>query len=233
MRCPCAKKKCPCLSCLPRKRNNCQNSLNYGQRTIAGNVSKDLSTHSATLTDNSSLETGGLSDERPPISKRIDSERKDSSTSGGVIDDEEVSRGPVRSTINLAECHLELSSSFDDIDVNGLMTRAFGEPLIQSGGEDTADVWHQYWRKVAYLQGKHYDIPGGAIGRQYVDALAEEVSHVTAGNYPSDRLIVFSSLVLQRDRMIRKVADMRRVLDRRLKMWRNGDVDLLLHTGSY
>ena len=90
------------------------------------------------------------------------------------------------------------------------------------------DVWYQHWTKVAYLQGKLYDFPGGAIGRQYVDSLTEEVSQVAAGNYSADCLFVFSSLMLQRDRMIRKAADIRRVLERHMKMWRNGDFDLLL-----
>ena len=61
----------PLLSCLPRKSNNCQNSLNYGQRTTAGIVSKDLGMCSTLLVDNSPLETGGLSDERPPTNKKI------------------------------------------------------------------------------------------------------------------------------------------------------------------
>ena len=37
------------------------------------------------------------------------------------------------------ECRPELRSSLDDIDVNGLMMRALGERIIQSGGEDTAE----------------------------------------------------------------------------------------------
>ena len=182
----------------------------------------------ASLVDNSPLESGGLSDERPLMNEKIDSVKKDSSPSSEVIDDEEVSCGPGRLTDSLAECHPELNGNFDDVDVNGIMMRAFREPLIQSGGEDAVDVGYQHWRKVAYLQGRHNNLPGGAIGRQYVDALTEEVSHVAAGNQSSDRLIVFSSLMLQRDRMIRKATDIRRVLDRRLKMWRNGEVDLLL-----
>ena len=62
------------------------------------------------------------------------------------------------------------------------------------------------------LQGKVYALPGGAIGRKYVDLLSEEVLHLSQGNYSSDRPIVFSALMLQRDRMVKKVDDIRRVL---------------------
>ena len=60
----------------------------------------------------------------------------------GLLTMKEVSCGPVRLTANLAECYPKLRGSLANVhvDVNGLMTRAFGVPLIQSGGEDTVDV---------------------------------------------------------------------------------------------
>ncbi len=67
-----------------------------------------------------------------------------------------------------------------------------------------------------------------AIGRKYVDLLAHEVAQVAAGNYSSDRLLVFSSVMLQRDRSVKKVADIRRVLERRMKLWVENEFDLLL-----
>ena len=114
------------------------------------------------------------------------------------------------------------------VDVASLMVRAFGAPLVHSSGKDATDAWYQRWKKVVYLQGRHYDLPEGAIGRQYVDMLNEEVSQVAAGNYSTDHLIVFSSFMLQRDRMIRKGVDIRRVLERRMKMWKIEDFDPLL-----
>ena len=48
------------------------------------------------------------------------------------------------------------------------------------------------------------------------------------GNFPSERVLVFSSVMLQRDRMVRKGADIRRLLDRRIGQWRDGHFDLLV-----
>ena len=58
--------------------------------------------------------------------------------------------------------------------------------------------------------------------------LTEKVSLVATGNYPAEHLIVFFSLVLQRDRKVKKVTYISRVLERCMKMWRNEDFDLLL-----
>ena len=74
-----------------------------------------------------------------------------------------------------------------------------------------------------------YDLPGGAVSRRYVDILSEEVSQVTAGNYSSDRLIVFSTCILQKDRMIRKGVDIRRVLKQCMMMWKCENYGLLHH----
>ena len=80
------------------------------------------------------------------------------------------------------------------------MRRAYGESFIHSSGEDVTDIWFEHWKIVVKLQGGLYVLPGGAVGRHYVDLLSEEVSHLAVGNnYPADRVIVFSALMLSRD----------------------------------
>ena len=71
---------------------------------------------------------------------------------------------------------------------------------------------------VVHMQGKPYDLPGGAVGRRYLELLSQEVSHVSNGNNSADRLILFGAVVLQTDRMIRKSADIRRVLEQSMLM---------------
>ena len=41
-------------------------------------------------------------------------------------------------------------------------------------------------------------------------------------------MIVFSALMLQRDRMVKRSADIRRVLERRMSMWRREEFELLM-----
>ena len=57
------------------------------------------------------------------------------------------------------------------------------------------------------------------MGRKYVDHLSKEVSYFSSGTCSSERLLVFSSVILQRDCTIRKGADIRSVIERRLDMW--------------
>ncbi len=74
----------------------------------------------------------------------------------------------------------------------------------------------------------HYDIPGGPIGRRYVDMLSSEVQQLAADNYTADCLVVFSSLLLQRDKGVKKMAaDVRRILERRMNLWESKDFELL------
>ena len=124
--------------------------------------------------------------------------------------------------------YVEPTTLYGRDDVDQLMIKAFGDPLVYSSGEDATNSWFQHWKTVVCLQGKQYNLPGGAVGHQYVDLLSEEVSHLSTGNYSSDRLIVFSTTILQRDRMIKKTVDIRRVLERRVRMWKNEEFDLLL-----
>ena len=43
---------------------------------------------------------------------------------------------------------------------------------------------------------------------------------MATGNFPSERLIVFSSLILQCDRSVKKGNDIRRLLERRFSLWK-------------
>ena len=123
-----------------------------------------------------------------------------------------------------AGCYQERSGD-PDLDfekVDSLMKDAYDATLIHSSGIDLSDVWYQHWSTIVHLQGKVYDLPGGAVGRKYVDSLSEEISHLSIGNFPADRVIVFSALMLQRDRMVKKSVDIRSILERRMSMWTLG-----------
>ena len=64
--------------------------------------------------------------------------------------------------------------------------------------------------------------------KQYVELLCEELQYLSLGTYRSERLLVFCSLMLQRDRLVRKGCDIRRLLERRMKLWRDEQFDVLL-----
>ena len=96
-------------------------------------------------------------------------------------------------------------------------------------GSDPDQLWEQYWRKIVSIKSHHYDLPSGAVGREFVDLMAEEVTLLNKGSATSEHLIVFISVMLQRDTMIRKGVDIRRLLKRRIETWRKQCYDQLLH----
>ena len=55
-----------------------------------------------------------------------------------------------------------------------------------------------------------------------------ELHHLSLGNYHSERVIVFCSVMLQRDRRVHKGCDIRRLLERCMKLWRDEQYDVLL-----
>lgn len=112
-------------------------------------------------------------------------------------------------------------------DINSMLVNAYGESLALNSPPD--DEWYSRWKTVVNLAGKHYTLPSGAVGRQYVDQLSKEVSYLSTGVYSSARLLLFLSVVLQRDRSIRKGLDIRRVIERRLSMWQEGAFGTLVH----
>ena len=94
-------------------------------------------------------------------------------------------------------------------------------------GGDPSCIWHARWCTLVQHLGNYYVLPGGSIGRHYVDALADKFNHLAVGNPPSSRVLVFSSVILQRDKMVRKGADICRLLDRRLQLWQQGQFNLV------
>jgi hypothetical protein len=116
----------------------------------------------------------------------------------------------------------------DSIEIDDIMTKAYGRPLVRPGEISESCPWYTRWKIITQHRACHYSLPGGPVGRKYVDALRDEVLHLASGNYPSERLIIFSSLMLQRDRSVKKGNDIRRLLERRLSLWSDAKFEILI-----
>ena len=86
------------------------------------------------------------------------------------------------------------------------LKQGFGASLDRStsADEDVWTVWYKRWNVIVSSSRRYYDLPGGAVGREFVDMLAEETSLLTRASIRSERLIVFLGLMLQRDNMVKK-----------------------------
>ena len=111
------------------------------------------------------------------------------------------------------------------------MSTAYGEP-IHHCPVSIDSHWLVYWNKIIQHSGRHYDLPKGSISCKYVSQMIDEIRHFNSGNFPSERFLVFSSVILQRDKMSTKGPEIRKVIDRRLSLWKEEKYDLLVQEAT-
>ncbi|KAF6210438.1 hypothetical protein GE061_013544 [Apolygus lucorum] len=138
----------------------------------------------------------------------------------GALNDE-VSNGSLSTDISLPA----------DNQVFAKLEDVYCDSFINGPGREEANnaVWRCYWRKISQLRGRHYDLPNGSKSMQFVDTLASEITSLTAGQFSSERVLVFLSVVLQRSKMIKQPKDIRILLGRRLQLWTEGQFDTLIN----
>ena len=96
--------------------------------------------------------------------------------------------------------------------VNEKLHKAFGANLSYSETEVMNDDWGIRWTKIVGLKSQLYDLCGRALGHEFVSLLTGEVTLLSRDEAKSEHLIVCMNLMLQRDVMIHRAADIRRPL---------------------
>ncbi|CEM21035.1 unnamed protein product [Vitrella brassicaformis CCMP3155] len=111
--------------------------------------------------------------------------------------------------------------------VDDKMQEAFGEPLVNSPGDAGFPEWEEYHQRVCQLRLRCVTLSDGNLGEAIADAVADEVESIAGQEAPAKRLFVFIRTLIQRDPDVRQTKDIRRVVWRRLEMWRAGLVEEL------
>jgi hypothetical protein len=118
----------------------------------------------------------------------------------------------------------------DNVDVTSQrsspLEQAYGHTLSTSIDEN--DLWYKRWKKICGLTGKQYNLPNGNIPIHFITLLTKEVESLSKKEFPSERLLVYVLVMLQRDKQVRRAKDIRILLNQRLLMWEAGEVDLLI-----
>ena len=73
------------------------------------------------------------------------------------------------------------------------------------------------WNTVSTCRCKFYRLPTGKIGKQYVEMLNCELEMFLKSNFTSERLLVFSALILHRDNKVRHSKDVKITIENRMK----------------
>ena len=113
--------------------------------------------------------------------------------------------------------------------VSSYFQDAFGACLLHSEGGPFEDVWYKLWLRIVSFKSSHYDLLSGPVGHEFIDCLTSEVSLLARGLACSERLIIFLSVLLQRDPLIRRGTDICRLQGNRLKDWKSEKFDSLIY----
>ena len=199
MRCSCCKAGVSCVDCYPLQYNRCQN-----------------------------IERGSIlncsSEDQPRANQILTSDENDQPRVN-AIDQRQTTQ---KAREQLDEAQSSISQPHKNL-WEMKMQQAFGASILSSEGGARIDAWSYRWKAVTALRSRQYVLPNGAVGREFVDILSEEVRLLSRGMVKSERLIVFMIVLLQRDSMIRNGYDIRRLLKRRMNAWREGQFDELQH----
>ena len=82
------------------------------------------------------------------------------------------------------------SVAFDDF-IDAKLTQAFGASIHRSDDGSFIDPWGTWWIRACCMSGRQYDLPGGAVGHEFVDLLTTEVQLLTDNSAISDHLMMF------------------------------------------
>ena len=96
------------------------------------------------------------------------------------------------------------------------------------GGVVDDQEWQNRWREVMALPPQRYDVPTGRVGRLFVAAAADELKGVVQRKWNSERFIVFQAVLLQRSPDVKRARDIRRRVETRLRLWREGRFNMLV-----
>jgi hypothetical protein len=104
-----------------------------------------------------------------------------------------------------------------------LMQEAFGAAMDRSESTAMVTVEQKWWYRTCVLGGKLYFPPGGctsALVKDFFQCLIDMLTALTRREQSSEMLIIFLAVILQRKKGVDKAADIRRLLLKRITMWK-------------
>ena len=88
-------------------------------------------------------------------------------------------------------------------------------------------LWEIMWKRVVRMSNVQYSLPDGVVGREFVQLLTDELGLLADGKSVSERLMCLTPMLLGRDDMIRKSCDIRRLVAKRMELWKSDHFDAL------
>ena len=96
----------------------------------------------------------------------------------------------------------------------------------ESGSYDNA--WCKLWLCIVSFRNYHYDLPRSAVFHDFIELLSLEITLLARGVERSEWVLVFLSVTLQLDPMVRRDTDIRCLLYCSFKEWKEEKVESLV-----
>jgi hypothetical protein len=97
-----------------------------------------------------------------------------------------------------------------------------------TGGIIDNYVWQDYWRRLTVFPETFYNIPKGPTGKRFLGMLTKELSGIIDRKWNSERFIVFSIDILQRQPLVVRARDIKKRLEWRMDAWRDSKYSMLV-----
>ena len=172
-------------------------------------MNDDSPVHVASLTDDTPQSTPTDDEPTSPSSEPRRLELDDKSKGSPPP---EPSRGAA-DTLHEREDGDVPGSSLSDADQK--MDKVYGDHVHQNPGKHLtggiADdaLWQERWLQLASFPSHAYDVPSGAVGKRFVERVAEELKGIRSRKWNSERFLVLQVVILQRSRDVKRSRDVR------------------------
>ena len=104
--------------------------------------------------------------------------------------------------------------------------------LRETGGvEPPIDrFWQESWKRLVVRPAKHYRVPGGRVGRDFIKELVEEFRGVRSRRWNSEKVLCFIICVLTKSPCSnnKSASEIRQRISSRLAQWKNKEFDSLI-----
>ena len=99
-----------------------------------------------------------------------------------------------------------------------------------TGGVADDAKWQSWWKKLVVYPSAMYRVPDGAAGKRFIRALDKELKGIKSRNWNSERVTIFTMVILQKNREVKRAKDIKNRISHRLDSWERGDYDMLVQT---
>ena len=163
------------FSCLPSSERTCRNVKGVGQEVEESHSREEFGNQTQD-SESSHIEDAAIhAAHQSSVCQQVSAVSRRGLGADTDVDDETVVSEKFTTLLKGERRKMER----EEIDV--LMKVAFGATTLKSDGGTRETPWCKRWEKVIELCGRHYDLPGGSVGRKYVDLITEEMQHLTSG----------------------------------------------------